>query len=368
VSDKIYRRAISIVIFLCLLITITSFLFVINSRFYYKSAMRYASAEMAHRIDTVTLFTKVLADDEKLEELVVPYVKSLDANILMEVADKDGKAVWRYEQAPFVNEKWKGVRKDYKLVLSGSDDVVNITYSKFIQPPIGKSLWKAWTFSYRDYIGDKDHFQEHNLIGRDGPLLTYALLVGFLLGGLYLVLRPAVEKAAEELAQMRLNRDKMNPQVLENLIAEGEGHRLEFKETLQFNTYKKNLDKEIIRMSMKTIAALLNSEGGTLLIGVADDGTVKGLDSDLNFFKNALDGFELKLHDLITDQIKPSPVEKIEICFPELDENKICRIDVKSSNGRGVYHLGNDVYIRQGNRTKQLEGMNLTSWVKERKK
>ena len=120
-------------------------------------------------------------------------------------------------------------------------------------------------------------------------------------------------------------------------------------------------------MSMKTIAALLNSDGGTLLIGVADDGSIKGLDSDLKFFKNGLDGFELKLHDLITDQIKPSPVEKIDICFPILDEKNICRIDVRPSKGRGVYHLNNDVYIRQGNRTKQLEGINLTNWIKGRK-
>lgn len=366
--DKVSRKVLASSVFICLWITITSFLFVVNRRFYYTSAMRNANDEMAHRIKTITLFTKVLADDDKLQELVVPYVKSLDANILVEVIDKDGKLVSQYEQTPSINKKWKGVEKRYKLKLSGSDDVVNITYSKFIQPPIGKSLLKAWTFSYRDYIGDKNKFQEHNLIGRDGPLLTYALLVGFLLGGLYLVLRPAVEKAAEELAQIRLNHDKMNPAVLEKLIDDGEGHRLEFKETLQFNTYKKNLDKEIIRMSMKTIAALLNSDGGTLLIGVADDGSIKGLDSDLKFFKNGLDGFELKLHDLITDQIKPSPVEKIEICFPELNEQSICRIDIKPSKGRGIYHLGNDVYIRQGNRTKQLEGMNLTDWIKKRKK
>lgn len=366
--DKVSRKVLVGVVFVCLWFTITSFLFVINSRFYYTSAIRSSDEEMKHRINTFKLFTRVLADDEKLEELVVPYARSLDANILMEVFDKDGEIVWRYEQTPFVNKQWKGVKKVYKLPLAGSDDFVNITYSKYVQPPIGKSLLKAWTFSYRDYIRDKDKFQEHNLIGRDGPLLTYALLVGFILVSLRLVLAPAIKKAAEELAEIRLSRDKMNPEVLAGLIDDGEGHNLEFKETLQFNTYKKQLDKEIVRMSMKTITAFLNSDGGTLLIGVADDGSIKGLGSDLKFFKNGLDGFELKLHDLITDQIKPSPVEKIEICFPEIEQKNICRIDIRPGHGRGVYHLGNDVYIRQGNRTKQLEGINLTNWIRKRKK
>lgn len=365
--DKLSKKVLILATFVCLWITITSFLFVINSRFFYTTAMRYAENEMTHRVNTITLFTKVLAGDERLEKLVVPYVKSLDANIRMEVENKDGKVIWQYEQAPSANKTFEPVKKTYKRNLYKSDDILMITYTKYIRPPMRTALLKAWAFSYRNYIGDKDRFQEHKLIGRDGPLLTYALLVALILGGLFIGYRPAVEKIAAELAQIRLNRDKTNPIVIRNLIDQGESATLEFKQTLQFNTYKKNLDKEMIRMSMKTIAAFLNTDGGTLLIGVKDDGSVTGLADDLKFFKNGLDGFELKLHDLITDQIKPSPTEKIEICFLGIEDQSICRIDVKSSRGKGVFHLNNDVYIRQGNRTKQLEGINLTEWVMHRK-
>ncbi|HPG56299.1 MAG TPA: ATP-binding protein [Candidatus Wallbacteria bacterium] len=53
---------------------------------------------------------------------------------------------------------------------------------------------------------------------------------------------------------------------LEQIIQDGEGYRFEFKESAA------HLDKEMV--------AFANGSGGRILIGVSDDGTVKGVEID----------------------------------------------------------------------------------------
>jgi len=67
----------------------------------------------------------------------------------------------------------------------------------------------------------------------------------------------------------------------EELIKQGESKTLEFKSTLRWNLREdKKDDKLITHAVLKTIAAFLNTDGGDLLIGVADDGTVTGIELD----------------------------------------------------------------------------------------
>lgn len=71
---------------------------------------------------------------------------------------------------------------------------------------------------------------------------------------------------------------------VEELLRQRESKTLEFKATLRFNMKeKRNDDPRVTHAVLKSIAAFLNTEGGDLLIGVADDRTVVGIE---------LDGFE----------------------------------------------------------------------------
>ena len=58
------------------------------------------------------------------------------------------------------------------------------------------------------------------------------------------------------------------------LIKFGESVNLECKSTLQWDTIKNQYNKDLRHPALKTIAAFLNTEGGTLLIGVEDDGSI----------------------------------------------------------------------------------------------
>ena len=67
------------------------------------------------------------------------------------------------------------------------------------------------------------------------------------------------------------------------LVAAGESDTVEFKSTLRMNAHTNKSDRRVEQASLKTIAAFLNTDGGTLIIGVADDGSPVGI---------AADGFE----------------------------------------------------------------------------
>ena len=67
----------------------------------------------------------------------------------------------------------------------------------------------------------------------------------------------------------------------EELIKQGESKTLEFKSTLRWNLKEdRKDDKRITHAALKTIAAFLNTEGGDLLLGVADDGSITGIERD----------------------------------------------------------------------------------------
>lgn len=66
------------------------------------------------------------------------------------------------------------------------------------------------------------------------------------------------------------------------MINEGEHERLEFKETLRWDAAAATPNKKLEDVVVKTLAGFANRVGGTLLIGVADDGTIRGLERDYN--------------------------------------------------------------------------------------
>ncbi len=67
----------------------------------------------------------------------------------------------------------------------------------------------------------------------------------------------------------------------EELIKRGESKTLEFKSTLRWSLKEERQDDTgVTHAVLKTIAAFLNTEGGDLLIGVADDRSIVGIETD----------------------------------------------------------------------------------------
>lgn len=121
---------------------------------------------------------------------------------------------------------------------------------------------------------------------------------------------------------------------LEDMIIEGENEEVEFKQTLRWDIKLGNVNKELEAVIMKTIAAFANAHGGTLLIGVADSGEIKGLDNDYKSLNGGnRDKFELHLKTLIINTFGEAfAATKLKLAFPEVDEKEICRVEILSAN------------------------------------
>ncbi|MFX0198510.1 MAG: helix-turn-helix domain-containing protein, partial [Candidatus Hodarchaeota archaeon] len=183
------------------------------------------------------------------------------------------------------------------------------------------------------------------------------------------ILAEVKEKYSDHLARCQRILEKppsywrSNP-ILE-LIAQGESHTLEFKETLEYSINTRQRNTDVLKSSLKTITGFLNADGGTLLIGVSDSGEVKGITRDLQFVRgNNQDGFEQKLRSLINDHFDPSPLGNVMITFEDLQEGTVCQIVVEPSSEPVAYD--NDFYIRDGNGTRKLEGRDLADWIQRR--
>lgn len=158
------------------------------------------------------------------------------------------------------------------------------------------------------------------------------------------------------------------------IIAEGESHTVEFKATARWNTKTQQPDPAMGDMIVKTICGFLNGEGGSLFVGVDDDGVPLGLDDDFKTLgsKGDKDGFELHLRDLLEGRLSTTTARSVAIRFPEVDGTTICWVAVAASSkpifavpGKGQPKESREFWVRMGNQTRQLHGDDLVFYEKE---
>jgi len=141
-------------------------------------------------------------------------------------------------------------------------------------------------------------------------------------------------------------------------LISAESDRLEFKSTLQWDI-RQEKENQVLQFSvLKTIAAFLNTDGGTLLIGVEDDGKIFGLAKDLECLKNgSLDKFERHLIQLIESKIGKRFLPYIKIRFAQIENKDVCGVYVRKSDRRALLNSdkGLELYIRTGNSTRPLK-------------
>jgi predicted HTH transcriptional regulator len=157
-------------------------------------------------------------------------------------------------------------------------------------------------------------------------------------------------------------------QAIAALIAQGESATLEFKSTARWDLKENKKNPALEQVILKTIAAFLNTEGGTLLICIADDGKVLGLTHDYQTLqKKNRDGLELWLTDfLLKNNFGQDLAPFLQITFHELDSKDICRIIAKPAP-RPIYVKDNQddhLYIRSGNSTRKLNVKEAINHVK----
>ncbi len=149
------------------------------------------------------------------------------------------------------------------------------------------------------------------------------------------------------------------------MISKGEGPKLEFKSSLRTNLHTNAIDKNIENSILKTIVAYLNSEGGTLIVGVSDNGEIIGLEKDA--FVND-DKLKLHFNNMVKNSVGTQFMHFVEYDIFEIEGKKILKVECTPSNKR-VFLKDNgleEFYIRNGPSTIKLNGNPLIDYISNR--
>jgi len=162
---------------------------------------------------------------------------------------------------------------------------------------------------------------------------------------------------------------------IEDLIADGESDELEFKSTLRWDLREGKLNKKLEGVIQKTVAAFANAYGGTLIIGVDDDGNALGLGHDYASLGDAdKDKFEMHLRGLLANALGQSFVtSKVKVRFPIVGDEEICQVDVQQALEPLILDVpdkngqkSEKFYVRNGNASQEIPMSEMSAYMKGR--
>jgi hypothetical protein len=142
------------------------------------------------------------------------------------------------------------------------------------------------------------------------------------------------------------------------LIKNGEDDNLEFKSSFRFDYHQQKINKALESVIIKTLAGFMNARGGSLLIGVADNGTILGLEPDYKTLsRKDSDGFTQLIMSTISEKIGTPACRLVRILFHKVEEKEVCRIILLASPVP-VYVIEDKqshFYLRTGSGTRELD-------------
>jgi hypothetical protein len=157
------------------------------------------------------------------------------------------------------------------------------------------------------------------------------------------------------------------PQELDlvQIIDYGESEAVEFKSTLSKNLHTGMKDPRIELAALKTIAAFLNTKGGTLIIGVSDDGNPVGIRSD--DFENE-DKMGLHLVNIVKSRMNAIAITYMHIHFDDLNDHRVMVVKCKKSPVPVFVKDGimERFYIRTGAAASELTPSQTQEYIKQR--
>lgn len=125
------------------------------------------------------------------------------------------------------------------------------------------------------------------------------------------------------------------------LLAQLEDSHLEFKSSMKWNYKDKRGDKDLMNVIAKEIAGFMNSDGGTLMIGVKDDGNVLGLEKDFSVFqgrsiREIKDSYQRTFDDIVSKRLGGKRHaymhQLVERKFVPYDDKVIFVVEVQKSS------------------------------------
>ena len=182
--------------------------------------------------------------------------------------------------------------------------------------------------------------------------------------------RPA--SAAEVLGRLEAIRTARAD--IEKLLASDESATLEFKSTLRtpiaqpkpgMPTTPEMLGAAVKQATLKSLAAFLNTDGGTLIIGVTDDRSVIGIEADFPHHKRSVrDDWRKAFDNLVSQNLDSTAMNCIDLQLEPWQGRTIAI--VQCSPSKEPTWLGEDLYVRRTASTTILSTRQAVAWYRQR--
>ena len=156
---------------------------------------------------------------------------------------------------------------------------------------------------------------------------------------------------------------------LMDLVAGGESQEVEFKAHAVVPGAKKGEGPHDVGTVVRAVAAMLNSAtGGTLLVGVEDDGGICGVEGEYALAdrgKSSWDGWQLRLVNVLRSRLSPrTAILRCAVERRRAGDHDVCLVRVQPSD-EPVY-VDKRLYVRTFNQTVEMVGPDLVDFVARR--
>ena len=156
---------------------------------------------------------------------------------------------------------------------------------------------------------------------------------------------------------------------IKSLILQGEGNKIEFKQTFAMDIKDKKKKDYLVHEVIKNLLGFMNHQGGTVLVGVRDDGVITGINEEIKCeFKNSKDEFLKYFQNKIRDRIGVGLNPLIDHNIIRVDKKLIFKITAKVSDKLCYEKTTGDLYVRLPAGTKRLSAKEANDYEKSRDK
>lgn len=229
---------------------------------------------------------------------------------------------------------------------------------------LGDTLGVSWVRLHFELMTAEDFYFPHwryLSVWYFAQYLLFGLAVGILRAANFHTFRQVSETS------FRLQAKESDLNAMRFLLSRDEDQHVEFKSSMRWDMQAKHLNRDLEHVIVKTLAGFLNAEGGTLVIGVNDQGSVVGLKPDYSTLKKKdRDGFELHLIRLISNYFGKEYCRQVHISFYPVSGEEICSVNIRPSlEPVFVQQMEGSFFLRTGNSTQRLNTREALEYIRK---
>jgi serine/threonine protein kinase len=223
------------------------------------------------------------------------------------------------------------------------------------------------------YVGSRDEILASQRDGSAAPIEREDLPEGLhrLVLSLLAIDRDQRPRRAEDVIAL-LDALHTPTRELERLLSSDESAVLEFKSSLRVpvrepspGLTRKELERQLETSVLKTIAAFLNTHGGTLVIGVGPGGKVTGVEADYpRVHGHSRDSWRLTFDNVVARDLGAQATNRISLELEPFDGRTVAI--VRCQPREEPTWLGGELFVRRTASTARLSPQETVAWIHER--